>query len=133
MRLIGKPQTAEGLAQSFLGNPDASGPVGLPRGNRALITLQRLLEGSGVEVKPVIVYDTTRRRWQHEQGEVDVVVLASPSATEALPQKVGERAVVVALGPSTCAAASARGFTAQQATAPTATAVLNVIERLVRP
>jgi uroporphyrinogen-III synthase len=132
VHLTGEPQTAEGLAQSFLSNPDTSGPVGLPRGNRALTTLQHLLEGAGIAARPVIVYDTITHRWPLEQGEVDVVVLASPSAAEALPQQVGEHANVVALGPSTRVSASARGFTAQQAEAPTATAVLSAIERLVR-
>ena len=127
--LVGKLQNAEGLAETFLGQ-EVSGNVGLPRGNRSLGTLQERLEAHNIQTFPVTVYETVTCTWQSEQ-EVDTVVLASPSAAEALPEEVGKRAKLISLGPSTSAAISKRGWRYVQADAPSAEAVVRLFEEEV--
>jgi uroporphyrinogen-III synthase len=84
--------------------------------------LVRGLRAAGFDVRVATLYDTRTRPWS-DGLEVDAVVLASPSAVRALPQGVGERALVVAIGPTTAAAARDRGFDPLTADAPTVAAV----------
>lgn len=126
VRLTGDPQTSVGLAETFLQSPKASGPVGLPRGNRALPTLQDELEANGFETRPLVIYQTLERPWNTD--DVDMVILSSPSAVEALPKEIGERAKLIALGPSTGAEISAYGWRYEQAKCPNADAVIEMME-----
>lgn len=131
VRLIGNPSTAKGLAETFLETrkaPKSDGAIGLPQGNRALPTLQDALEANGYQTHPVVIYETLMLDWQAD--EVEVVVLSSPSAVEALPQEVGQQAKLVALGPSTGAAIAEYGWPYTQAKRSDADAVLAAIERL---
>lgn len=126
LALIGEPATAEGLAEAFLESPLAASPVGLPRGDRALPTLPVLLEKMGFAVRPVVIYRTRLLPWV--AGEVQAVILASPSAVEALPEEVGVSATLIAIGPSTGAAIRELGWRCVQAARPEATAVLAALE-----
>ena len=130
MSLIGEPQNAAGLAEAFLQSSSAASPVGLPRGDRALPTLQDELEAGGFETRPVVVYRTLQLGWT--AGEVNIVVLSSPSAVEALPQRVGKTAKLIALGPSTGAAISEYGWSYVQAESPAVEAILMALEGLER-
>ncbi|MBS3934199.1 MAG: uroporphyrinogen-III synthase [Truepera sp.] len=126
VKLIGQPATAEGLAEAFLESPLAAAPVGLPRGDRALPTLPVLLEKMGFAVRPVVVYRTRLLPWA--ASEVQAVILASPSAVEALPEEVGVSATLIAIGPSTGAAIRELGWPYVQAARPEVTAVLAALE-----
>ena len=126
--LVGEPQTSLGLAEAFLQSACARAPVGLPRGDRALPTLQDALEKNGLETRPLVVYRTVTNAFSAD--DVDVVVLSSPSAVEALPRGVGARAVLVALGPSTGAAIEEYGWSYVQAERPDADAVIDALETL---
>ena len=128
--LIGEPQSAVGLAEAFLQSSSAASPVGLPRGDRALPTLQDELEANGFETRPLTVYRTLPLKWT--ANEVDVVVLSSPSAAEALPRRVGQNAKLIALGPSTGAAISEYGWSYVQAASPDIEAILTILEGLER-
>ena len=128
--LLAAPPTAAGLAASFIRHPLAAGPVGLPQGNLARPLLRETLAAAGFEVWPLTVYETHKRAWQ-VPGEVEVVVLASPSAVAALPERVARTAKLVALGPTTGAAVRSRGWRCRQAEAPTTEAVMEQLERLV--
>ncbi len=57
----------------------------------------------------------------------ELVVLASPSAVDALPGEVAERAALVAIGPTTAAALERRGLACRQARAPSVGGVLDAI------
>ncbi len=126
--LTGEPQNAEGLADAFL-RQEVRGSAGLPQGNRSLKTLQERLEAHGVQTSSVTIYETATCPWRIEQ-EVDAVVLASPSAAEALPEKVGKRVKLISLGPSTSEAIVLRGWTCVQAEAPNADAILRTFEEV---
>ena len=126
--LIGEPQTSFGLAEAFLQSAHAAAPVGLPRGDRALPTVQDALEKNGLETRPLVVYRTVTNAFSAD--DVDVVVLSSPSAVEALPRIVGARAKLVALGPSTGAAIAEYGWSHVQADRPDADAVMDALETL---
>ena len=126
--LVGEPQTSFGLAEAFLQNANAAAPVGLPRGDRALPTLQDALEKNGLETRPLVVYRTVTCGFTVD--DMDVVVLSSPSAVEALPRTVGARAKLVALGPSTGAAIAEYGWSYVQAERPDADAVIEALETL---
>ena len=124
--LVGEPQNAAGLAEAFLQMSNAAAPVGLPRGDRALPTLQIELENNGFETCPLVVYRTSQLSWTAD--EVDVVVLSSPSAVEALPSEVGKTARLIALGPSTGAAIVEVGWSYVQAESPDVEAILKGLE-----
>lgn len=129
VQLIGEPATAEGLARAFLAHTRSEvGPVALPHGNLSATTLCDLLVGAGVTVRPLVIYETVSRPWKVD-GEVDAVVLASPSAVRVLPEPVAARSALVTLGPSTSQAVRRRGFTPRQAEAPTADALLHVLRK----
>ncbi|CAN5801545.1 hypothetical protein BH24DEI2_BH24DEI2_17480 [soil metagenome] len=130
--LVGEPQTSLGLAETFLQTVRAKAPVGLPRGDRALPTLQDELEKNGLETRPLVVYRTVLNAFNADDidvNEVDIVVLSSPSAVEALPRTVGARANLVALGPSTGAAIAEYGWRYVQAERPDVDAVLDALEK----
>ncbi len=125
--LRGEPATAAGLAAAFLEHPEARGPVGLPQGDRALSTLQAMLERNGFETRPLVLYRSLACPWRGEAA--DLVVLSSPSAVAALPEEVGARARLVALGPSTAVAIAERGWPCREAEKPDAEAVMRVLAR----
>ncbi|MEX2542176.1 MAG: uroporphyrinogen-III synthase [Trueperaceae bacterium] len=129
VELVAVPNNADGLARAFLAHPQACGPVGLPRGNRALDTLERILGEAGIATFPVVVYDARTLVWR--DGAVDAVVLGSPSAVEALPDEVARGGRVVTLGGTTSVAARARGWLCEEAQAPTAEATLAAVERVL--
>lgn len=126
VHLSAQAQTSEGLAKAFLQCPDAAGPIGLPRGNRALPTLKDALELNGFGTRSLVIYETVAQPWNAQ--DVDVVVLSSPSAVEVLPKAVGERAKLIALGPSTGAELSAYGWQFEQAKRPDANAIIETLE-----
>ena len=104
------------------------GAVGLPRGNRSLKTLQERLGAHGVETSAVTIYETRTCDWR--AGEVDAVILASPSAAEALPDEVGKHAKLISIGPSTSRAVERRGWRCVQAETPSTEAVLRTIAKV---
>lgn len=133
--LTGEPQNAEGLADVFLGQElkgqetkgqEVGKTVGLPQGNRSLRTLQERLGAHRVQTFPVTIYETVTCPWQAE--EVDAVVLASPSAAQALPEEVGKRVTLISLGPSTSAAIARRGWAFVQASVPSTEGILETFD-----
>lgn len=120
----------EGLARAFLAHPQARGPVGLPRGNRALPTLEERLREAGYEVRTVTVYDTEELAWRGPTAAV--VVLASPSAVEALPAALAGSARLVAIGETTRKAIEERGWRCEVAPSATPEGVAVAVERAVR-
>ena len=123
--VVGEPQNAAGLAKVFLENYADAASVALPQGNRGLNTLQVALEQRGIITKPLTIYQTLRKTWQ--AGEVDVVVIASPSAVEALPKHIAADATLVALGQTTYQILKERGWKGICAQEPTSEAVLKVL------
>ncbi len=139
---------AEGLARVFLSDPRAAGPVGLPQGDRALPTLRRALEEAGLEVRPLVLYETVAQPLEgggaagagtdavraegsasaEGSADAELVVLASPSAAQALPDAVAERAALVAIGPTTAGALAERGLGCRQAAAPSVAGVLAEVD-----
>ena len=135
---------AAGLVDAFLEHPDAASPVGLPQGDRALPTLRCALERAGFETRPLVLYETVTQPWSGDatvDGAADgaaagddaasgaeLVVLASPSAAEALPDEVARRAALVAIGPTTAAALERRGLAPRQARAPSVGGVLEAVD-----
>lgn len=126
--LVGDPPTAVGLADTFLTTYPGVHYVGLPQGNRAKPTLRQHLEASGVATRTVVIYETEPLPWT--AGNVDVVVLASPSALKVLPGDIASRATLVTIGPTTAAAVHARGLTPKVAAKPSVDAILDVIDDL---
>ncbi|MBW6456492.1 MAG: uroporphyrinogen-III synthase, partial [Trueperaceae bacterium] len=129
--LVARPATAAGLAHGLLRHPQsprAGDAVGLVQGDRARSTLADTLEGAGVEVRTATVYASEGVAWSLDD-HVDAVVLASPSAVAALPVDVGAEALLVAIGPTTAAAAVRRGWSVVQAAEPTVEGVLGALAR----
>jgi uroporphyrinogen-III synthase len=124
--LIADSQNADNFAEMFLNHPKASSPVGLPQGDKALDTLQKKLEQHGFEVRPVVIYKTVLCSQTFQN--VDVIVLASPSAVEAVIEK-GD-AQLVAIGETTLKAVEARGWQAVQVASPDVASILQAVERM---
>jgi uroporphyrinogen-III synthase len=120
-------QNAENFAAMFLTHAEAKSPIGLPRGDKALDTLQTKLEQHGFEVRPVVVYKTISCPQNFQN--IDVIVLSSPSAVEALEDR-GE-ARLVAIGETTLKAVEARGWQATKAHSPEADAIFEAIEAML--
>ena len=122
--IIADQQNAENFAEMFLSHPKAASPVGLPQGDRALDTVQKKLEQHGFDVRPVVIYKTILcpKNFQN----IDVIVLSSPSAVEAVEDK--GQAQLVAIGETTLKAVEARGWQAVRATSPDAEAIFQAIE-----
>ena len=152
------PRSA-GLADAFLQHPEAASPVGLPQGDRALPTLRRALERAGFETRPLVLYETVTQPWPgdatgSDAGAVgagrgdngagdaaalraaasaaELIVLASPSAADALPAEAAGRAALVAIGPTTAAALERRGLSPRQARAPSVGGVLEEVEAVAQ-
>jgi uroporphyrinogen-III synthase len=128
--LLPRDGTGAGLAGAFLQMGEV-GPVALPQGDRALPDAQKVLEAAGVEVRPLVVYSTLTLRWPQGLGNVDALLVASPSALDAVPAAVACSAQVVAIGPTTAEAARERGIACIQAASPDVEGVLSAFESLV--
>jgi uroporphyrinogen-III synthase len=126
--LVGEPPHAKGLADCFLKKVKDARLVGLPRGERGLPTLGERLEGAGIKTLAVTLYRTETLVWH--AGEVDAVLLASPSAAEALPPHIDGRARLISLGPSTTKAIRARGWRCLEVARPDVENVLGAVVSL---
>jgi uroporphyrinogen-III synthase len=123
------------LADSFLRHlevaPCPSEPVGLPRGHLGDPTLQRRLEAAGLDVVTLVLYETVSLPWSAD-AEIDAIVLASPSAVRALPERVAAGATLVTLGPSTSGAVRALGLQPNEVAEPSTDAILERLTHLRR-
>lgn len=120
--------TGSALAAAIVGCGLGGGRVLLPAGDLARPELRAGLEAAGAQVEQVTVYRTVRpdvvgagdAPWDAlaalERGEIDVVVLLSPSAITNLVEMLGarqavlQRARLACIGPTTAAAVRERGF-----------------------
>lgn len=127
--LIAPEESAESLAEAFLAQRPF-GFVGLPQGNRARPVLAQRLREAGYVVRSVVVYQTQTLSWLDTLPTPDLVLLASPSAVQALPERVGRQAHLLALGPTTAAALAERGFAYTLVPRPSAEAVVQTVQRL---
>ena len=145
------PEEARGAAIPQALERASGGPGGL-KGQRVLLALAdradpgpgEELSRRGAEVVRVVAYRTVadpdgaaRVAGRVRRGEVDVVVLASPSAVQALAQALqagpaasAGAAGVVAIGPTTAEAARRAGFRVDVARAPTPQALVEAAGRL---
>jgi uroporphyrinogen-III synthase len=132
--VVASPATAEGLAAAVLAHPfgpTAGDVVGAVQGDRARGALRCALSGRRVGLISAVLYRSRTLRWE-PSGEVDVVVLASPSATRALPAEVLSTAHLIAIGPTTAAALRSRGLDPLEAAAPSVAGVLEAVRRLAQ-
>lgn len=127
--LIAPEGNASSLAQQFLNleRTDPNEPVGLPLGDRALSTLNDELTRAGIMTRTLCVYSSQSNPWPAGAPQPDLIVLASPTATQALPEQVATRASLIALGPTTAASIQARGWTCQIAREPSTQALLELM------
>ncbi len=126
-RLVSPIETARGLAQALIERYEP-GPFGWPCGERALPDLRQELEASGRELIAVPVYRGLELDFPRDLPQPDAIVVASPSAVNALPVDVARAATLVALGSSTAGAATACGYRVVTANAPSEAAVLAALE-----
>jgi uroporphyrinogen-III synthase len=132
---------AEGLVEAFRAVDLAGARVLVPLSDRARDTLATGLRGQGATVDAVVAYRTVRPEGVREPLEraladgIDLVVLASPSAVEALSSALGERArslPVAVIGPVTEQAARQSGLDVRAvATTATAPGLAAAAERLL--
>jgi uroporphyrinogen-III synthase len=127
--LIAPEGNATSLAQRFLmlERKDRSEAVGLPMGDRSLSTLKDTLTRAGIRTQTLCVYSSQTNPWPTDAPQPDVIVLASPTATHALPERVATRATLIALGKTTAASIQARGWTCRTAREPSLKALLELI------
>jgi uroporphyrinogen-III synthase len=105
---------AAALAHTLL-EANAGGPVLFPCGGRRRDELPSLLRAKGIEVDEVVCYRAVVANRQEARAAVsegNVLVAASPSVVELLVMAAApsERPLLVAIGPTTAAAARAAGW-----------------------
>jgi uroporphyrinogen-III synthase len=126
--IVADQQNAENFVEMFLAHPQAASPVGLPQGDKALKTVQEKLEQHGFEVRTAILYKTLLQSQSFDN--IDIIVLSSPSAVEALEATGYVDTKLVAIGATTLQAIKARGWQALQASSPTAESIVEAVEHL---
>jgi uroporphyrinogen-III synthase len=129
VELIASEGNAASLAEMFLKLEPAESlqPVGLPCGDRTLSTLNDELTRAGIKTRTLTVYSSHTNPWPANAPQPDLIVLASPTATQALPEGVAARANLIALGATTAASVQARAWTCRVAREPTAESLLELI------
>ncbi|WP_299430943.1 uroporphyrinogen-III synthase [uncultured Meiothermus sp.] len=130
VELLGSATHAASLAEAFIALGEA-GCVGLPQGHRALPTLARGLSEAGHQVRAVIVYDTFSLPWPDHLETPDLTLLASPSAAEALPVRIGANTHCLALGPTTARCLRERGWPHTTLPNPSEEEVVATIEQIL--
>ena len=83
----------------------------------------------GYETLALVVYETVALDWR--AGTADVIVVASPSAVEAVPDRIAAAAQFICLGETTQAAVRFKGWRGVVADSPAIDDVLDTLERLV--
>ena len=134
---VGELGVAAALADAILADPPAA-PVLFPCGDRRRDELPARLRAAGVGIEEVVVYQS-RLSDAAAAAEVltgaQVVVVASPTVARLLAESAGEsasRPFLVAVGPSTAAAARAAGWIpAAMAAEPTAAALAEAVAGLL--
>jgi uroporphyrinogen-III synthase len=129
VELIAPEGNAASLAEQFLKleRRQHRMAVGLPLGDRALSTIHDKLTRAGVPTRALCVYSSQINPWPTDAPQPDVIVLASPTAVNGLPEIIAARASLIALGPTTAASIRARGWTCQEARKPSVEALLGLI------
>jgi uroporphyrinogen-III synthase len=127
--LIAPEGNATSLAQRFLmlERTDRIEAVGLPMGDRSLSILNDTLTRAGIRTQTLCVYSSQTNSWPTDAPQPDVIVLASPTATHALPEQVAAQSRLIALGKTTAASLQARGWTCRTAREPSVKALLELI------
>ena len=125
--IIAKPQNAKGLLAEFLKNKAKDCPVGLVKGNLSLKLLEQGLAKNNCRSESLIIYQS---QIQKIDQSAEIVVLASPSAVNALAAKLS-KAKLVAIGPSTAQAVANRGWQCYVAASPSVNSIVKTIEGLL--
>lgn len=129
VELLAPDGSAESLARAFIARQEA-GWVGLPLGNRSLPTLAQHLSKAGYRVQSSVVYQTINLPWPTGLGAPELILLASPSAVDSVPETIGQQAHCLALGPSTALALLKRGWPHTTVSYPNEEAILKAIEEI---
>jgi len=135
-RAVGDQGAGRALASALIA-ADVGGPVLFPGGDLRRDELSARLREHGIEVHEVVCYrsvlaDETEARVAAERAQV--LVVASPSVADLLARVCppGARPPLVAVGPTTAAAARASGWApAEVATSPTADALAAAVRAIV--
>jgi len=102
------------------------------QGRRARVELEARLRAGGALPLRAVVYDVAVVPWSADLA-FDAVLLASPSAVDALPAALAQRAALVALGPTTATAVQERGYDCRVAAEPSVAGALSALVALEPP
>ncbi|WP_027882040.1 uroporphyrinogen-III synthase [Meiothermus rufus] len=127
--LVAPEGHALSLAEAFLARRPF-GWVGLPLGAQARPTLAQRLTQAGYQVRSVVVYETLPQPWPATLPAPDLLLLASPSAVEAVPESIGRQSHALALGPTTAQALLERGWPHTQVAHPSPEGILQTVLQL---
>jgi uroporphyrinogen-III synthase len=126
--LVAEEESGQGLVNTFL-RAGLKGTIGLPVGNLSVRTVQTALEAANIPFLEAVVYETITLPWS-VLATVDVILVASPSAFEAIPLKVLERAKLVALGETTAKHIIAKGYTSKISKTPSAQSIVLCLQEM---
>lgn len=128
---IPQQEDAEGLMAEWLEQPlkqsleqprekllEPDVRIVLAVGAKSMDTIPKKLAERGLNYQKIILYDTVAVPWQGLARAEDIIILASPSAVQALPQHIGDAATLLAIGTTTQRAAANRGWVIDCAATP---------------
>ncbi len=133
VEVIGKPQSAEGLADVFVRRFPNAKSVALPVGNLRLTVLKDRLTEANIPTKSVVIYRTDLVDVKDiKVQDVDTILFASPSATQVLQAGLQENNIflnknLVAIGQTTAEAIRKLGFRCSVAETPSIEAIAEAI------
>ncbi len=126
--IIAQTANAKGLLDSFLQHPDKQAPVGIIKGNLSLNILEQGLKANNIEYRSLTAYLTAKRKITCKSA--DIVLLASPSAVDALPPKLSQ-AKLISIGSTTAQAIANKGWQSYMAKEPSVNSIIKTIEGLL--
>ncbi|MEZ4630689.1 MAG: uroporphyrinogen-III synthase [Deinococcales bacterium] len=128
--LTGEAQNAKSLTEAFLELEPLPKSVAIAKSDRGLDILESSLSQAGIEVKSLIIYQTILKR-PDLNLKPDVMVLASPSAVEALAKAYQAKDLTeikfIAIGKTTSQNLASLGFNHDISPSPNTAGILEAV------
>ncbi len=124
--LVAEEEAGAGLAKTFI-DANCEGSIGLPVGSKSAGTIQKTFSENNIPFTELEVYETKTLKWS-APADVDVVLVSSPSAFDAIPLRSLEDVRLLALGETTAQYIQSKGFVAKISKTPSAQSIIRALK-----